>query len=74
VGLPVGGAATRGAPAVLRVLFIKHPALTCWAKVCRASGALQTQRRRAGWKPALRKGIAKGRPAATGSWVCNFPV
>src|SRR6202171_4932464 len=39
-------------------LYTTHPALTRWAKVCRASGALQAQRRRAGWKPALRKGTA----------------
>ncbi len=31
---------TRAAPPVLRVLYTTHPALTRWAKVCRAYGAL----------------------------------
>src|SRR6266568_4588473 len=46
---------TRAAPPVLRVLYTTHPALTRWAKVCRAYGAgrnanapFSSQRLRAG--------------------------
>src|SRR5216684_2244001 len=50
-------------------LYTMHPALTRWAKVCRAYGALQTQRRRTGWKPALRKD--HGIPAAALNLRCR---
>jgi|SRR6267154_814491 len=45
----------RAAPPALRVLSTKHPALTRWAKVCRAYGASKKREparsRRYKWRP-----------------------
>jgi hypothetical protein len=48
VGLSVDGTAGSAAPPVLRVLYITHPALTRWAKACRASGARRGKETREG--------------------------
>src|SRR6266403_5944669 len=63
VGLSVG-AGRRAAPPVLRVLYIRHPALTRWAKVCRASGArTKTEQAWCGgeekWRPSVQERRAK---------------
>src|SRR6266853_986878 len=40
-------------------LYTTHPALTRWAKVCRASGAWSAQRRRAWHAPCARLGLTR---------------